>query len=230
MVRIIGKTSIAKPISVSDVKCGVDNQGHYTGVMEVFVTVLGNCTPRAIFGGKASFLPPKAKGGYVTEIKYMNDSDTSVIKYEFSNTFTKNREKTSERFRKKMLKQIDKQNGKTKNNKKPTAKPIKLSYSYNSKEEIHWVTVVYDGIVVEEYGNNKYPLSYNPNVIGRFTVHSKILFEPCVKIPKLHHIRRVDVKDNNTTEITYSWPWYAGKFVCRFKNKILAQINKQKSR
>ena len=112
MCNLIKDTQTAIPISVSYPIEVYDKQGRYEGETRVIVKVMGICTSRAIFGTMVSSLPPRARNGYIITIKYMHDTDTSVIEYGFRNGYFKNRVKTSERFRIKMLKQILKEQSK----------------------------------------------------------------------------------------------------------------------
>lgn len=107
MGKILKKTPTARPVSVFYILEAHDNKGCYVDESRVIVTVRGNCTHRTLFGDGVNFCPPKAHGGNIINIKYMYDSDQSVIVYGFRNSLFKNRFKTSEKFRNKMLSQIN---------------------------------------------------------------------------------------------------------------------------
>ena len=108
-MSVLKNIPTAKPVSVSNVTEVSDKDGHYIGESRVVLFVRGNCVPRALFAGALSYVQPEARGGKVFEIKYMYDADISVIEYRFCDGFLRNRLKTSDRFRNKMLKQIAKQ-------------------------------------------------------------------------------------------------------------------------
>lgn len=107
MGKILKKTPTARPVSVFYILEACDSDRDCAGESRVVVTVQGNCIPRSLFGGGVSFCPPKAHGGNIIDIKYMYDSDQSVIVYGFRNSLFKNRFKTSEKFRNKILVQIN---------------------------------------------------------------------------------------------------------------------------
>ena len=92
----------AQPLSVSYCTEVSDNVGHYIGETYVIVEVKGNCCPRAFLGGRPA-VPPRAWGGIIYHISYMSDTDVSIVEYRFRNGLFKNRFRSSERFRKKIL-------------------------------------------------------------------------------------------------------------------------------
>ena len=98
----------ARPVSVSYVTEVVDEDGFYMCESKVIACVCGNCVGRPMLGGETGWQAPKARGGRIAFMSYAHDSDRTIIDYRFGDTLFRNRFKTSERFRNKLLKQIAK--------------------------------------------------------------------------------------------------------------------------
>ena len=93
----------AEPIRVSMPQERFD-KGCYVGLSKVIVVVKGNCTERPLVNN--SFNPPRARGGMVSFMNYISDSDQTVIEYTFRNGYLTHRDEYADKFARKMFNSI----------------------------------------------------------------------------------------------------------------------------